>query len=301
MTGVHVYEFQESSGDQRDVRLWAERYIPFENLTPAQRDARDELRERLRSLVAAPGEILHASYAGDKPANMDIENLLLYNIEGAGCFSSSMQHGVCFEFASDPIGGASPQDGHPCAYRYRLIPADSELDHWRKVRRLVTFTDVDLGLFPATGRLAQTWLALHRSFTTLVESNVTSVEPFGVFLTLKVPSVGAGTSGAELVKSLIDGVVAAFQAHGDQATVGAVAKRLGDAMREEPVRIAELLLDQTRAALGVVDQLVWKRGAGVQWNPGDHMCVVGQLLHNEAEGHDWRLSGELWLLEPVVV
>jgi hypothetical protein len=40
----------------------------------------------------------------------------------------------------------------------------------------------------------------------------------------------------------------------------------------------------------------------VQWNPGDHMCVVCQLLlRDEPEEGDWRLSGELWCLEPVGV
>jgi hypothetical protein len=163
------------------------------------------------------------------------------------------------------------------------------------------FTDVDLGPFPATRRLERTWLALHRSTTTSLESSVKSVEPFGVFLTLKLPSGGAGTPGVELVKSLTDGVVAAFQAQRDRTAVEAVAKCLGDEMREEPLRIAELLLDQSRAVLGMEDHLVRKRGRGVQWNPGDHMCVVGQLLRDEAEGRDWRLSGELWLLERIPV
>ena len=38
-------------------------------------------RRRVRSLAAPPDEILAASYAGAKPANMDVENLLLYNID----------------------------------------------------------------------------------------------------------------------------------------------------------------------------------------------------------------------------
>jgi hypothetical protein len=182
-----------------------------------------------------------------------------------------------------------------------LSPADSELGHWERfVVSSRSRTSNSDGSPPraalrrrgsrCTEALPRWWnRASHRS------------SRFGVFLTLKVPSGGAGTPGVELVKSLIDGVVAAFQAHGDRATVEAVATCFGDAMREEPLRIAELLLDQRRAALGVVDHLVRKRGTGVQWNPGDHMCMVGQLLRDQAEGRDWRLSGELWLLEPFAV
>ena len=62
--------------------LWATRYIPFERLSLAQLAARDALRLRVQSLAAPPGEILCASYAGaPKPADMDVENLLLYNID----------------------------------------------------------------------------------------------------------------------------------------------------------------------------------------------------------------------------
>jgi hypothetical protein len=44
--------------------------------------------------------------------------------------------------------------------------------------------------------------------------------------------------------------VAAFQAHGDRATVEAVARCLGDAMREGPLRVAELFFtrDARRSA-----------------------------------------------------
>jgi hypothetical protein len=52
------------------------------------------------------------------------------------------------------------------------------------VGRLLTFTDVNLGQFAATNRLARTWLALHRSSTILAESSIAPVEPFGVCLTL---------------------------------------------------------------------------------------------------------------------
>ena len=55
-------------------------------------------------LAAATGEILDASYAGFKPADMDAENLLLYNIDSTagGCFRSGARHGVRFEMAAGP-------------------------------------------------------------------------------------------------------------------------------------------------------------------------------------------------------
>src|SRR5262249_10944007 len=67
--------------EQQQVWLWDTRYIPYERLTLTQHAARDALRLRMRSLAATTGEILHASYAGFKPPNMDVENLVLYNID----------------------------------------------------------------------------------------------------------------------------------------------------------------------------------------------------------------------------
>ena len=78
----------EGPGDDRQVLAVATRYIPYERLSPAQLVSRDALRRRVRSLAATADEILAASYAGAKPANMDVENLLLYNIDATvgGCF-----------------------------------------------------------------------------------------------------------------------------------------------------------------------------------------------------------------------
>jgi hypothetical protein len=89
------WEVDGPGDDQRQVWLWDTRYIPYERLTPGQHAARDALRLRVRSLAATPGEILHASYAGFKPANVDVENLVLHNIDATGgdCFRLAVRHG----------------------------------------------------------------------------------------------------------------------------------------------------------------------------------------------------------------
>jgi hypothetical protein len=70
------WEIEGPGYDRRQVWLWCARYIPYEGLTPGQHAARDALRLQVRTLAAATGEILHASYAGFKPANMDAEDIL---------------------------------------------------------------------------------------------------------------------------------------------------------------------------------------------------------------------------------
>jgi hypothetical protein len=283
----------DGPGSLGEVWLWADRYIPYDQLTPAMRDARAALRSAVRSLAPGSGEILDASYAGHKPANMDVENLVLYNIDAAagGCFAPAARHGVRFELAAAPRRSPPSGRAQACSYRYRLVSPTSEFSYWRPTRRLARFTDATLGAFPASRRLEQAWLAIHRAEAETVGTGAGAGRPFAVFLTLDFPRGTTVSVGPELVKALIDGTVAAFQ--GSSATDRTVqaAARVAAATGEQPGLITQLLTDSTRAVLGATGTLVHLRGEGVQWNPADHLCVAGQLLTTQTAGKTWALSG----------
>lgn len=125
----------------------------------------------------------------------------------------------------------------------------------------------------------------------------TPITPFATLLRLRTPQGVRVDLRPELVKSLIDGVVAGFQAHRDRTTLGEISRRVGATLGMESDRIAQLLLDPGPAVLGVVNRLVHLRGAGVIWNPSDHMCVAGEVLVEDSTGPDWRLDGQLWAVE----
>jgi hypothetical protein len=61
--------------------------------------------------------------------------------------------------------------------------------------------------------------------------------------------------------------------------------------------IAQTLLNDRRAVLGITDMLVHPRGTGVQWNPADQLCVAGQVLCRRASGGTWTLSGQIHAVE----
>ena len=289
------WEIKGPADGQRQVWLWDTRYIPFERLTPGQHAARNALRLRVRSLAAATGEILHASYAGFKPANMDVENLVLYNIDATagGCFRSAVRHGVRFEMAVGPRRDPPSGRDLACSYQYRLISPGSNLSHWRPVRRLADFTGADLGRFPPARRLEQVWLAIHHTETQTTGQPTAPATMFAVFLTLGYPHARTVGAHPELVKALMDGTVAAFQAHGNQKAVAELAARLALATGRPADMIAQALLNDERAVLGITDMLVRLRGTGVQWNPADHLCMAGQVLCRPASGGTWTLSGEI--------
>lgn len=284
----------DGPGPLGEAWLWADRYIPFDRLTPAMRAARAALRSAVRSLSAGAGEILDASYAGHKPANMDVENLVLYNIDATagGCFAPSTRHGVRFELAAGPRRDPPSGRARACSYRYRLVSPASDLNCWQFTRLLARFTDARLGAFPASRRLEQAWLAIHRADAQTAGAGAGAGMRFAVFLTLTCPR-GATPASPELLKALIDGTVAAFQGSDSAGQAAKAAARIAAATGEQPGLITRLLSGSMRAVLGTAGPLVHLRGEGVQWNPADHLCVAGQLLINHAAGNVWTLSGAI--------
>jgi len=116
--------------------------------------------------------------------------------------------------------------------------------------------------------------------------------PFAVRVQIRPPH-GRQPVWGGLVKGIFDGVISAFQAHTDTTVLPHVVAQLAKVLPAQPVEIYKHLLDQRRAALGVVQRLVKPFGAGVQWNPADHWCVAGELLAADPVGPRWAIKGEL--------
>jgi hypothetical protein len=168
-----------------------------------------------------------------------------------------------------------------------------ELSCWQVARLLARFTDARLGAFPASRRLEQAWLAIHRADAQIAETPAEAGMPFAVFLTLACPRGATGPASPELVKALIDGTVAAFQGSDPAGQTSKAADRIAAATGEQPGLITQFLSGSSRSVLGAAGTLVHLRGEGVQWNPADHLCVAGQLLIKQAAGNAWSLSGAI--------
>jgi hypothetical protein len=127
------------------------------------------------------------------------------------------------------------------------------------------------------------------------EPALTADNSFAVKVEIRPPHRSSTDLTAELVKGIIDGVVAAFQAHTDTSTSGEVAARLAKVLPADPAEIEALLLDHRWAVLGAVPRLVYLRGDAVQWNPGDDWCDAGELLaaHPEPNNTAWTISGQI--------
>jgi hypothetical protein len=149
-----------------------------------------------------------------------------------------------------------------------------------------------MGAFAGEKKLAQVWLALARGQVEVVEPACAPETPFAVRVQVRPPHGRQPVLGG-LVKGIFDGVICAFQALTDTAALPEVVARLATVLPADPVEIKELLLDQRRAVLGVVQQLVSRYGVGVKWDPADHLCVAGELLLAQPVGPRWAIGGEL--------
>jgi hypothetical protein len=118
---------------------------------------------------------------------------------------------------------------------------------------------------------------------------------FGLRIVAHAPGDGAGDA-ASLVKPLVDGVVSALHRH-DGHDLDELSRRLAFLHGIGPAAARELLVDDQTAALGT-RRLLWRRSGGVQWDPGDDACVVGEL-RLERGAPAWALSGELFEVEPL--
>jgi hypothetical protein len=274
------------------VEAWADGHIPFEPKLAWQKDLRSEIRSRCRLLEPPADEILDTAFFGPMPDRSDVENLVLFNIDdSANSFEQSGRNGIRFSYGAELPPAAPSGDSYKNCYRYRFTP---------RVRTLASFEHdwIDLGGFDGDKKLAQVWLALAHGFNTgtvrISSPGIGPDEEFAVNIAIRSPH-GEKWSLGKLVKPIVDGVISAFHAHTDATDLSEIVGRLAKQLRADPVMIKGYLLDRRRAVLGDVPRLIYLRGDGVQWNPSDHLCTVGELLAGETEPGDrsWAIKGRI--------
>ena len=291
------YEIRGPSPGSAIVEAWADAYIPFDPSPDWQKALSAEIKTRCKQLEPSTGQVLHATFYGDKRPNADIENILLYNIDSS--FSVAGRNGIRFEHgAAAPL---APADGeYPFCYRYALAPRSGSFADWQQRRTLASFDWTDLGVFARDKIPAQVWLALARGHAEVIKLSRAPDAPFAVKVEIRPPRELQPRVNSDLVKGIFDGVICAFQAHTDATVLPVVVARLAAILPADPLEIRKHLADQRRAVLGVVPRLVYPYREGVKWDPADHLCVAGELLAAKPVDSRWAIRGEIVeLIAPV--
>ena len=277
--------------DTAVVQAWAEDYVRFEKLPDWQQDLRAQIRRRCGELVPSAGQVMHAQFFGEKLANADVENLVLYNID---TFRAAGRHGIRFEHGQAvPPGPDGSQ--YRVGYRYALAPRTASFTRWREGRTLAEFGWTDLGAFAGEKKLAQVWRAITGGQHTAGDP-VAAGAPFAVCVQVRPPfGLGREPVWGGLVKGIFDGVICAFHSHHGPLPPRENMRGLADELGIAVGDLEDLLGNPRWGVLGEVPALVSAYRGGVKWAPSDHLCVAGELLAADpAPGQDhWAITGRI--------
>lgn len=286
------------------VEAWAAEYVRHQ-AKDWQKTLATEITTRCGGLRPEDGQILHATFFGEKKVNADVENLVLYNI---GAFGKANDNGIRFELGGGAMDVAPSGRKYPFFYRYELVAEDNGFKYWQEGRKLATFDWTELNEFKTEKLLVQVWLAIARAYEIGKAKAFSSELAPGTTFTVKVqirPPREHLRVLSNMVKGVVDGVVSAFQSHTDLTIIPEVLPLLMNDLKAAGVEansaeIERHLYQEDRGVLGKVPQLVSPSGkGGVKWSPADHLCVAGELIRVDPPDHrHWAIRGEVIEITP---
>ncbi len=252
------------------VRAWCPSRLTFEPRGDMLR-LRNALANAVTLLDSDGARILHAVYVSERDELADTENVLFYNV-GMHRFRRATLRGLRFERRFEPPEPSPDRRTFPHQHHYAMIDAAVPPARWSAGRTLARWERVPLDSSRAPLRVTALWRALHESPVELPGPDYAGW--FGVRLHVQT-GPGPVADAAALVKPLVDAVVAALHRH-DGTDLDELSRRVAMTSGLEAGAAAGLLMRQDRARLGP-RRLLWRWKDGVQWNPGDDACVLGEL------------------------
>lgn len=239
------------------------------------------------TMAASGDQMLEAVYTSDVTDAVDAENVLLYNV-GTGRFAAAAIAGLRVERVyAKPRGELSCIHHH----RYALVPVHSASTNWRRVRLLTQVTGLHLPRLDAMSKPDSVWLEVRRS---VPSDSRPHLGYYALDIELTVGTLDT-LRPADIVKPLVDGIVAGLHAY-DGRDAEVVTQRLAGRLGLDLVYVSRLLHDDSRAWLGT-RRLLWTRADGVQWNPGDDLCVSLTMRVNRDSEPQWRMDLQLYTVE----
>ena len=272
------------------VETWSVARMPFEP-KGWMREWRDALKSALRG-VDVPNGFLAGRYESASVAACDTENVLFYNL--GGVFGASTRHGLRFERLFGTAPSPEPLTTDAMHYHnYSVARPGEPFTCWTEANQLAAFANVTVPAVGASSNPALIWLPVRQALT---RSSAASHQGrlFALRLRLEGPPVTG--AAASLVKSLFDGVIAAFSAH-DGSREDEVVLWLNDRFAYDMTLSRKLLQSLEGDPLGT-RRLLHPRAQGFQWAPDDDRCVAGELVITRSNQSRFRLSGELFAVEP---
>jgi hypothetical protein len=288
------YFINESEDDNKFVELWSKTRLPFEPKGWLL-EMRNSLRSRLRAMHNPENMMLQAHYVSDEEGFCDVENVLVYNV-GSGSFTDLCYRGLCLERVfSLPIQPKNIEEFFPHYQRYSLTDPSKGPLYWAKEQSLAYWTKISCPSLKGAIKPHSFWYTI-KSGSIKVVDKLKLPSYFGLKLKINAPS-GTRINLASVIKPLLDGIISGFHSH-DGSYNPIVVERLNRSLGEEESHIEHMLMERSKAVLGTRN-LVHPFRTGVQWNPGDDLCVVAKVVIDDCSvGTSWSLEGELFTVVP---
>lgn len=272
------------------VEAWSVQRLPFE-----PKDwllaFRHDLRTEIHSLQGKPTQILHAIYGAPDGGLCDLENILFYNV-GPSHFTSLATTGLrcerSYTYPSPPYALEIPSLHY---YRYTMGEVHQGFYCWQAHRILAAWDNVLIPRLMGKVTAGNIWFHIRSGQFKLFQMPGKALKQFGLSITIKVPDT-TGVHLANAIKPIIDGIVSSFHAY-QGSEVQQVSQRLGNELGQNPEVIAQMLVQQSRAILGV-RQVVRPYRNHIKWDPADDLCLAAELFSQPHSAKDWLISGKLF-------
>lgn len=283
----------------KSVEIRSNFSVRHDNLKPEEYRLKCHIKEKLDKLRAVKGEILIATYGGERPKGSDIENLLFYNI-GTGAFSKVFQSSKEMKQVAFKMDSTSQENQSSHKYKYEVVCSKNvEKDNLCGKTLIAKWNGITIGR--TLPQKPDEYYAALRSVT-VRKTNDSRDKPhenevirygseqcetfFGIKIELIVPDSKKSIHPVSVMKHLLDGVICAF--HGedeDGSTWKALEKRFEKDAYE---KLWENKSDSWNL-LGKQKYLSSSKG----WNPEDDRLKFGWIIV-KCEGEEYKMSGEIY-------
>ncbi len=289
----------ETEYGEKSVEIRSNFSVRHDNLKPEEYRLKCHIKEKLDKLRAVKGEILIATYGGERPKGSDIENLLFYNI-GTGPFSKVFQSSKEMKQVAFKMDSTSQENQSSHKYKYEVVCSKNvEKDNLCGKTLIAKWNGITIGR--TLPQKPDEYYAALRSVT-VRKTNDSRDKPhenevirygseqcetfFGIKIELIVPDSKKSIHPVSVMKHLLDGVICAF--HGedeDGSTWKALEKRFEKDAYE---KLWENKSDSWNL-LGKQKYLSSSKG----WNPEDDRLKFGWIIV-KCEGEEYKMSGEIY-------
>lgn len=274
-------------GTDEKVECWSSKRLPFEP-TGWLKKMREDLRVQLRNLVNS-SKLFYAAYTSKEKAHFDLENVLFYNIGNSAFSKIPIRHLVFESIPERPnsYNGA----GYPHYYLYQSNLIDKT--YWLQTEVVSSWVNIHIPRLTSATKVHWIWYWMKKGQIE-VKSQLNDFERLGLSLNIAIPK-GISISMISVIKPLLDGIIASFQAHNNTDS-SEVVYRLSGTMDVSIDELDRFLNMKSQAVLGSIG-LVQPYRNFVKWNPADDRLVYIDIKIEDSIDHKWRHSGTLFKVE----